>query len=268
MNLKAQYEKCGFWTMNYSENLAKLVEVMMRTWKNFCSLPLEIKSLFVYENGVGYEQKDGINTGDKKENLHLTIKGLERILEIARKEKVDPNLFNQTKLLLDEIINPLTEFARGIEQFDLPNFSDKLRKGYDEWTLRFLFYPPGAQPGEIIAHHHVDKLDLTVYLKETTPGVQYYDKDNQWKNVPILPGQMIITPGLRGQYLSHCKIEGLYHQVKANQKSEKDGRYAIVCFLDSLDGGKYNKHKFGRTQDLPLGFNRKMSYQELEKFFI
>ncbi|MBI3459017.1 hypothetical protein HY061_02020 [Candidatus Azambacteria bacterium] len=272
MTLKDEFRKYGFATIDYPSGIRERVKQVMESWQNFCNLPIEIKSCLSYskKTDTGYEFKDKIGaTKDLKENFHLTLHELPKILKLAKKYDIDQSFIREAGSLLKEIQILFYKFSRLIEkEFNLINIENELYESRNKWLIRCLHYFPGSLLGQIIASHHVDKLGLTMYLGETTPGIQYYSKNDKWKNMPILSGKTIITPNLQMQYKTQGEIKGLYHRVIANKESSQNGRYAIVCFADFLQTPQYNKEKYGRTQDLPLAFNYGMDHKEFSKFFI
>ena len=275
MNLKIELRKYGFVTINHLPYITEQVKNVIESWKEFCALPLIVKTLFKYNGDAirnkdtGYEFKNKtIPATDQKENFHFTLDDLPRITEIAQQHKVDPSLIFNVSSLLKEIIVPICEFTKLLgDQFNLPGLRDELYAGREKWVLRCLHYFP-TQVGEIIASQHVDKLGITIYLGETTSGVQYYTRNNKWRNLPVLSDKTVITPNMQMQYKTRGELKALCHRVVANTESARQGRYSIVCFADFLQTPPYNKEKYGRTQNLPPGFNYGMNHKEFSKFFM
>ena len=272
MNTKAELLKHGFATIKYPPHITVLVREMMKSWQDFCALPLETKKQFLCtsELGTGYEFKDEIGaTKDRKENFHLNIKDLPLTKEICRKAGVDLRFADSAGRLLWSIQDTICRFARSVEdEFDLAGLTEELMASQDSWFLRLLHYPPGSPVGKVIAAHHVDKLGITMYLGETTPGVQYYNRDGQWVDMPVLTGKTIITPNMQMQLKTRGEVKALYHRAVANEESKVNGRYSMVCFADLLQTPMYDKTKHGRIQDLPLGFNQRLSHEEFAQYFV
>ncbi len=272
MNLKNELATNGFATIDYPEHLTLLVMDMMRSWKKFCDLPLETKSRFIYtgDSGTGYEFKneEGV-TKDRKENFHFTLQEMKRIADISNDAGVNPVFASDAYALLEGIRDPLYSFARSLEiRFNLIELESEIRQSKPMWFLRLLHYPAGSEPGQVIAAHHPDKLGLTMYLGETTPGVQYYSQDRKWEDMPVLAGKTIITPNMQMQYRSRGRLTALYHRVVANEICQTEGRYSIVCFIGFPQTPQYDKACHGRLQDQPLAFNYGQPYREFRKLFV
>jgi isopenicillin N synthase-like dioxygenase len=271
-NLKSELLEYGFAVVPHSWHVAHMVSAMMEAWKEFCSLPIGIKTSFSFTGdtgGSGYEYKDEPGpTKDLKENFHFSVRELDRVNRISRRARVDGRFVNAASSILSAIRSPISEFTRQVErEFDLPGFRDEVNESWDRWTLRLLHYPPSGEVGKVLASPHVDKLGWTMYLKETTPGVQYYNPLGEWVDMPVLTGETIITSNMQTQYKTGGQLKAVCHRVVSNEDSARDGRYSIVCFADFLKTPQYDKERCGRLQDMPLGFNRNMSFEEFAGLF-
>jgi isopenicillin N synthase-like dioxygenase len=270
-DLKIELKTHGFATVDYPPHLTLKVAEMMDVWQKFCSLPLKTKSAFVYtgDYGTGYEYKDEIGeTKDRKENFHFILKDVPRLEQVAKDNGVEDTFVSRSKELVDLMEVSVLDFSKKIEElFDVAGFLDEVRESKDFWLLRYLHYFPTGQPEKIIAAHHCDKFGITMYLSETTSGVEYYNNEGKWISMPVLSGKTIITPDLQLQYKTLGELKALYHRVVANEKAAQEGRYSIVCFIPFRKTPFTNKERIGRMQDMPLAFNYGMSFEEFSKLF-
>src|SRR5581483_8639236 len=277
MDLKTELRTYGFATVDYPKGVTEIVGEAMESWKKFCSLPLKAKSEFVYEQnyvestafGSGYEFKNEPGrTKDRKENFHVVLDDISRLGHIAENLKIETSFIAHSKSLLENLIDPVLDFTEKFEkEFNLSGLRDELYESRGTWILRYLHYFPTGKTDEIIAAHHCDKAGLTMYLSETTPGVEYYSNDKKWMTMPVLSGKTIITPDMQIQYKTKGELKALYYRVVANDVSAKEGRYSIVCFADFRKSPRYHKEKQGRLQDKPLAFNYGMPFEEFSKLF-
>ena len=269
--IRTELEKYGFATIDYSSNLTRLVADAMESWKKFCKLPLDIKSRFTYTNdyATGYEFKDEIGeTKDQKENFHFILDDLPRLFKIAKQNNIDGSFVSRAETLLNGIEDSICGFAGLLErEFNIKGLRDEVYLSKGHWLLRYLHYFSGSTYGKVIAFHHCDKVGLTMYLGETTHGVEYYSQNHKWLTMPVLSGQTIITPDLQIQYKTHGELKALYHRVVANEKAAKEGRYSIVCFIPFVKTSFTNKERIGRMQDMPLAFNYDMPFERFSKLF-
>ncbi len=251
--------------------IREVMKNMMVSWKQFCALPLEVKKNFVYtgDSGSGYEYKEGGSpTSDRKENFHITIEDYSNLVLTANEQGIGGiRLIENAYTVLDYIRPFASGFCRAVERnYQVDGLEEEMNSGWRGWTLRMLHYPPGSVVGEVIAAPHADKLGLTLYLSETTSGVQYYD-GLHWLNVPTDDDHVIITPNMQMQYRTGSQMRALYHKVVANKTTSEVGRYSIVCFCGLPNTPQYDKERCGRMQDHPVGFNYGMPHEEFAKLF-
>ncbi len=273
-----QLERMGFVGMSYPSAVRKAVATAMVSWKDFCSLPEEIKSKFPYSNegaGVGYERK-GIETPspDPKENFDCALGGkkwLERLVFGFNYPAV--NKFIDSALSLNELLKPMIlDFAEQAEEaFDLKGFKEEVENSEDAYFCRFIHYFGDRPVGEETAGAHPDQSGFTLHLFESAPGLQCFTFDGKWENMPVSDSETVIIPSMQLQYRSQSVLKALNHRVVATKETAKTGRYSAVCFVQLKDTPKYNKKNWGRLQEMVLkqgpGFNYKMSHPEFSKLF-
>jgi isopenicillin N synthase-like dioxygenase len=269
-------EQKGLVNISYPANLRMGVEKAVATWKAFCSLPEELKMKFPYGSdigmGVGYELKKttGANL-DVKEDFHFAAGFQDSIKNIARSLHNETIIdFVEASEALVGLMEPLIiEFAGELESsFGLKNLRDEVVESKGIWFVRFLHYFGGRQVGDEIATPHADKSGFTLHLYESDPGLEYLDRQKQWRKMPVSHDETAIIPGMRLQYRSRNQLKATYHRVVATAKTAAQGRFSVVCFIHLGRTPEYNKKKAGRLQEFQPGFNYEMPFEEFAKLFI
>lgn len=239
-------------------------------WQKFIALDAETKELFAASDlhvGVGYERKQADGTReshDRKENFDITLDGLRDLKESPRAGLVMPFLSACERLLaaLDE---PTKQF---VKEVPVNNFSAMVQKSSKNRFIRFLYYPP-VPADTVIGEAHTDHSGYTFHLYESTGGCHGLSPQNDraWKDMPVLPNQMVAFAGMQLQLVSEGRIKALCHEITANETTESVGRYAIVCFNLLADVPRYDRATQGRLQDKPAGFNYDMELTEFKQLF-
>ena len=109
-NIKTELLKYGFATIDYPTDLTELVAEAMESWQEFCALPLETKSRFIYtgDAGTGYEFKDEPGeTKDRKENFHFTIDEMPRVFQIAADVDINSIFYGKSYLIALGVVTNL-----------------------------------------------------------------------------------------------------------------------------------------------------------------
>lgn len=254
----------GFINVTYSNNLKQATSRLLRAWEEFLKLPFELKNTLQYSNNWGYERKqDPGKTNDLKEDFHISRIYAENLTSASNpvfKELALASLgtFNSIEDALKPILQDLEEIVPGITEEILQNHNDLI--------LRLLWYPP--QETETLAVAHVDKGSSTMHLVETNGGLQYLDlQSKKWKDVELEVGYGVFFPGFQGQFVSENVLTGLWHRVVNTEQAKTEGRISIVLFQDLKSKNKYNKEFWGRTQDLPEGYNYRMPFDVVKQHF-
>ncbi|KAG8370377.1 hypothetical protein BUALT_Bualt14G0110700 [Buddleja alternifolia] len=98
--------------------------------------------------------------------------------------------------------------------------------------LTFLghYYPACPQPELTLgASKHADDGFLTVLLQDQIGGLQILH-ENQWIDVPPIPGALVINIGDLLQLISNDKFKSVEHRVLANREGP---RVSVACFFST-----------------------------------
>lgn len=256
-----------------------LAQRVANEWRAFCELPAEVKSAF----SIGVEDPacdDGYrmrcNAGeDPKEFFHVTRANLpdlcERIGRFDQRRAGVSAMLALADALLIEASDMVYDYAERIAK-TVPGCEHLTREIFASGhiaTLRFLHYLPGkCAAGEILAAPHIDQGGPTLHLYESESGLEYLDRDDAWKELPIGKGTEKTTPcfgGLTQQYATSSSITALCHRVIATERTGKEGRWSIVCFSEILSAPRVRKDL--RLSQLTPGFNYDLDKLQLKPLF-
>ncbi|MEZ4156396.1 MAG: 2OG-Fe(II) oxygenase family protein [Candidatus Paceibacterota bacterium] len=259
--------------VEYPPELLAPIQRNTQAWSDLCALSPEIKQKlrFVedprYLDGEGYELKTtpGDNL-DLKENFHFTLSAYERLAESAKAHPVLQEFIESSRSLIESSAERIVAFASELEiSGNMPGLADEVASGKNRWILRNLHYFPGHDQ-DIVAGAHTDKAGFTLHLFEDKPGLEFYDGVN-WQPFPTGPGHTVILPDIQMQYRSGGLIEATWHRVVANADVKAQGRKSAVMFIPFHKTPYFDKVRFGRQQDLPLGFNYGMPFEKFREMF-
>ncbi len=264
-------------SFTYTSIGASAIHEAIDYWKQFCNLGMEDKLRLAYEHldglGIGYEYKPGIGgTFDRKENFHVNMNGMDRLRTLLQEypqDDVQRSLILATNSLVDAIAPLAVEYANAIEmRCGITGLVSEVLSGISRWLFRYLHYFEGHTVGDEIASAHADKSGFTIYLYESTSGVEWLDASLQWKGAsgPIIG--YTVMPGMQLQYRTQGVIKAMYHRVVADEYIARHGRYAMVCFIPLMNTPKYDKVRAGRLQDALVGFNYSMPFEKFAELFV
>lgn len=277
MQLEA-LDTLGYVEVSYPPMLRMRVREAMEPWRDFCALPLEEKQHLALSLGdrlkdVGYvlRQDKGRPNADNKEFFHVkrTTVGAMRERAVAFPNKRTVAFVDATDALLSAAIPLVQTFAEEVEaRYHLLGFeSEVMASQGNNWTFRYLHYPPASQSGEELAHAHTDRGGFTLHMYESHPGAEYYGFDRAWHPLIVNDDRTVIFPSMGLQYRSGGALKALCHQVVATPETAQDGRYSMVAFIDFNIGYRYDDSK-KRLQEFPPGFNYDMPTGEFEELFV
>lgn len=270
-NLKSDFDRKGFTTIPFPNELHKSVLCLAEAWKKWCSLDQKTKQAFPYVDGVGYEFQDTPgNTRDLKEVFHFTGEKEEWLLEQAKNTKSMHalDLITHSRTVLENLFPEILKYNRQIEkEFGIEGLVDEIEASKNTIFIRAIHYFEGKRAGDTHAAHHVDKSGQTEHLYEDFPGVECLGKDGVWRPMPTWNDEMIAFGSMQMQLRSENKIRALCHRVVTTNESGIHGRFAIVAFTRLAKTPTYNKAHRGRLQDMSAGFNYDLPFDEFKKFF-
>ena len=261
----------------YQEGVNDAVASLAEAWEAFRLLPLDEKLKLKTNNlfdGVGYEYKvnDSISS-DLKENFDFAPHSVEDIwtargLNIAEEAYGLIEAFDRLSIASQPMLEnfwyklgpdtPLTSF----DEDNRPRWSAQ------STFLRALYYPSGAELGDIIAEPHTDHSGGTTHFYESTDGCEMLTiADREWQPMPINDHEGVRFGGMQTQLESQNEIKALCHRVIANETTVEIGRSAIVGFMPLSGAQKYDKKTHGRLQEKEPGFNYDLSLEELKEYF-
>lgn len=275
MNIKS-LEREGCVALKYPKDLRAAVLTAVDSWKAFCDLPSEVKTLVGYNaqgggTGVGYELKIGTGpAGDRKENFDVALSGLDWLT--AREEDVGQIPVGQfigdaTRLVA--LVKPtITKFAREVErEYSLVGFAREVEESEAGFFIRFIHYPGDRKVNDETATAHVDQSCFTLHLFESHAGLERLPYKGDWVPMPVSEGKTVIIPAMQMQLRSEGRLRATFHRVVANPETAISGRYSAVCFIQLRNTPKYDKEKHGRLQERAPGFNYAMPHADFAKLF-
>lgn len=260
MSIVQDLQKTGYSFVKISKADLNTIKEFEAIWEQFVRFPRNQKEKILYQNGGGYEFKAKGVTFDEKENFHLKHNDYKRIIDstvgsdTAFRGAV--GVYLQFGLGTLEIYKKIMlDVAGELQHLVECDIKSEIEKSSPNWPQRSLFYLPG-QSDSTIADSHPDKGFITIGSFASCRGLQICNpKTMEWESVSIPYQHVLIMPGIQSQILTNSKIKALWHRVVNSPESVVNGRFSQVVFCD-LDGQpKYNKEKYGSTQEKDVGFN-------------
>lgn len=256
----------GFVSVEYPRELRLCVIRATESWERFCNLPTETKLLLSKgdrEKDFGYMLRND-TADDPKELFHLLGNNVDELRRMAGSISDSRALefIESGDAMIRAMVPLIREFARQVEaRFGLVGFENETMNCQKFWTFRFLHY--FGSP--MLAMAHADRGGFTLHNYESESGGEYLNFQGKWRPWPVSEKETIIFPGMCLQYRSESQLKALWHRVTSTPQSQTHGRYAMVTFIDFASG---MLKPVKRLQDMPEGFNYKMSFDELKQFMI
>ncbi|KAF3432771.1 hypothetical protein FNV43_RR23873 [Rhamnella rubrinervis] len=198
---------------------------------------------------VPVDWRDTLRCGDLQKPDHD-----ESIPHVCRREICH---YSKHLLLLRQLMSELLSEALGLD-------SDYMaRLGcLNSMNLLCQYYPVCPQPHLTLGTaEHSDTSFMTMLLQDTTGGLQVlHDDHNEWVDVKLVCGALIVIIGDLMQLISNDKMKSVKHRVLATQGDT--ARVSVACFFDSDDKLKpYGPIKETVTEDDPPRY-KQTSYLE------
>ncbi|MEK7588579.1 MAG: hypothetical protein AAB438_02055 [Patescibacteria group bacterium] len=252
----------GYFSVPISEELTAKINRLSGLWNKFYGQTFVEKEKHFFSNAGGYEYRPP-NSLDHKETFHLSL--MYELPEGAT--NVDVEFVTFGKKVIQELLDVVKFVADTTSAATKTDITDLVADSISKWTMRFLHYFPVQGKVDLLAAPHIDKGMLTVHLTESTHGFQALWQE-EWQDVPGVPGFVFGYAGMLGQYHTKCGIPALCHQVVASPESMMQGRTSIVLFVDAGEV-RYDKGYYGSSQEVfPAGENYAMPFEAFEQFFI
>ncbi|GLA85276.1 hypothetical protein AtubIFM56815_009512 [Aspergillus tubingensis] len=208
---------------------------MFELSRNFFNLPMETKcEKVINEDPVGYDghrattfaASEGMSFGlpgnqlTKSTNIHSWW-------DTAKIEEIE-SFKSQCNSLTLKI---LSCFAT---HMDLPGgfFDASHRQVLPGNTLKFIKYPKMTTKPDVIPRlsEHTDWGSLTLLFTES-PGLEVRDPNNQWHDVPVVPGGVIINIGDALSLWTGKQLKSTMHRISWEKVPMHQDRYSMPYFV-------------------------------------
>ncbi|KNA08616.1 hypothetical protein SOVF_161020 [Spinacia oleracea] len=233
--MKAVSEACEKWGFFQAVNHGvptHVLDEMINGAKRFHELDVESKKEYYMVRGVNsgrkfsYTSNMYLYTGKVTNWRDTTIAGMEPMPdpqdfpETCREITIEyAKHMKKVALTFLELISE----AMGVESNYLKDMDC-----CQEFLHLTHYYPPCPQPELAIGiNQHADNDIVTLLLQDEIGGLQVLH-DNQWHDIPHIPGAVIINTGDLLQLISNDKYKSVIHRVQ----SKKVGpRISVPCFF-------------------------------------
>jgi isopenicillin N synthase-like dioxygenase len=99
--------------------------------------------------------------------------------------------------------------------------------------LRIIHYPPiadDAEPASIRAGAHEDINLITLLCEATHGGLELLQRDNTWRPIHALKGQIVVDAGDMIQNLTNGALKSTTHRV-VNPNNNRERRFSMPFFV-------------------------------------
>ncbi|KAL6500568.1 hypothetical protein OROHE_025934 [Orobanche hederae] len=144
----------------------------------------------------------------------------EAVPPVCRNEIID---YMKHMIRLRDILSGLLSEALGLSS----DFLEKMECMKSEY-LSCLYYPASPEPDRTCGTvNHFDPTILTVLVQDNCGGLQIH-YDNEWIDVPPIPGALIANIGDLLQLITNDKFKSVEHRVLARPTGD---RVSTACFF-------------------------------------
>jgi len=219
---------------------AQLLTDVYALSRAFFTGPQQVKQACAYvsaaENfgyqGLAQENLDPTSPADLKETFTMR-----NILGLPMEERrwPDATFKEAVTRLYTQALHASYRLQRVITRaLDLePEFFVRCHSG-ENVTLRLLYYPNAGveriEPNQLGAGAHTDYGLLTLLFQDTVGGLQVYDANGQWQDVPPIPGAIVINSGDLLELWTNGRYKSTLHRVQP--KIGTQDRMSIAVFVD------------------------------------
>ncbi|XP_076887050.1 1-aminocyclopropane-1-carboxylate oxidase homolog 1-like [Bidens hawaiensis] len=231
-NIRSASENLGFFQIANHGIPVTIMHEMLQGVRRFNEQDVEIKKrfytrdnsrAFVYNSNFDLYASPAANWRDTFYSFMApSPPPAEELPEVCRDIQIE---FSNYVLKLGGLLFELISEALGLKRNHLGDMEcDK--------ALTFVghYYPACPQPDVTMgATKHTDDGFLTVLLQDEVGGLQILHQ-NQWIDVPPVPGALVVNIGDLLQMISNDKLKSVEHRVVAN---EKGPRVSVACFFSS-----------------------------------
>lgn len=242
-----------------TRELMKKIEI----WRQFCTLPLEIKQKFAFPNHQGmwddgYKKRRKVEGREDKEYFHFhanykTILGEYGLTEFVANTPVIANFWNFVDEIYEAVRQLIVTIGKDLGE-KIPGMQAELEKSKHLVTLRFLHYTPEDTNETVLAAPHFDRSGFTLHLYESIPGLQLLNWNNEWQDAPISESSTIVFSGYQLEYKTQEDIQKTWHRV-AHRPGHNETRISLIAFVPFIDTYTYPEE--ARSQDLVPGYKKR-----------
>ena len=258
--------------IDYPQALSEEVHYVAELWKDFCSLPHEIKkqcsfkaqhedwnSGYILREGKGHDHKEYYHVQPNHNDLVYK----HELNQLMSEYPIVKEFFQSAESVVGKLRDFIEHIAHDLSRDNkhLENLVEQFRSGYEQnyGVLRFLHYTPDPKQ-TVIAEPHFDIGGMTFHVYESNPGLQFLSYNLQWMNAPLIEGKTLMFNAYGLERLSGGVLQRTWHRVIQKPGIEQE-RYSAVFFADFPDGLNWDTETMGRAKLQPQSYKPKSRLQ-------